>query len=200
MIRAPITEGRKSMQPGHASVYRVHDQFNDCKVHASNTQNKCKLCALHNCTFPLEGVFFSASTFLWMVRQLLNTYSIRGLIKNKKNSSSLPHDHRSIFVVFFEWGSSQMIASCPSSWTAALSCEKQKPNLCQDENHGETKTYNSLNDVLRKKMKRIRHKLSLHFSHLRDLLIYQILLNKCHCQVRTTVHMWPLEWQMKALI
>lgn len=108
MIRAPITEGRKSMQPGHASVYRVHDQFNDCKVHASNTQNKCKLCALHNCTFPLEGFFFSASTFLWMVRQLLNTYSIRGLIKNKKNSSSLPHDHRSIFVVFFEWGSSQM--------------------------------------------------------------------------------------------
>lgn len=55
-----------------------------------------------------KGFFFSASTFLWMVRQLLNTYSIRGLIKNKKNSSSLPHDHRSIFVVFFEWGSSQM--------------------------------------------------------------------------------------------
>lgn len=55
--------------------------------------------------------FFSASTFLWMVRQLLNTYSIRGLIKNKKNSSSLPHDHRSIFVlVFFEW---QLISQMP---------------------------------------------------------------------------------------
>lgn len=154
--------------------------------------------------FPVGRFFFSAHTFLWMVRQLLNTYSIRSLIKNKKKSFSLPHDHRSIFVFFFFLSGSSFhkcqIASCPSSWTAALSCEKQKTTLCQDENHGETKTYNSLNDVLRKKMKGIQHKLSLHFSHLRDLLIYQILLNKCHCQVRTTVHMWLLEWQMKALI